>query len=163
MNKIFKLAIISIGLIFCFTTKVYAEKTSEATTEVTTEVTTETTTEVITEEAATENPSNKKETDIKKKKPKIKKVKNYADGSKLVTWTKMDCDGYQVKFSINKHFKKEYKPTTKKLDGNDNNMISCINLKKDRTYYIKIRAYIKDTDTGKTIYSKWSKIKKFKK
>ena len=102
--------------------------------------------------------SSVKKINFKKQKPKIKKVKRSNDNAKIVTWTKMECEGYQIKFSINKHFKKEYKPTTKKIKGGDNNSIECVNLKEKYSYYIKIRAYKKDSKSEIILSSFLSKL-----
>ncbi len=73
-----------------------------------------------------------------------------------INWEEVNgASGYQIKYATNKKLKKaktvKSSSPTKKLS----------NLKKGKKYYYKVRAYKKGND-GKTFYSKWSKVKKFK-
>lgn len=66
--------------------------------------------------------------------------------------------GYQIKYAKNKKFKKA---KTIKTARNKKGSITSKKwkVKKGKTYYVKVRAYMR-TKTGKTIYSKYSKVKK---
>lgn len=68
--------------------------------------------------------------------------------------------GYQIKYATNSKFKKAktLKITRKKKGSITSNKWK---VKKGKTYYVKARAYMK-TKAGKTIYSKYSKVKKIK-
>lgn len=81
-------------------------------------------------------------------------------GSKFkVTAKKRTCTGYQIQVSKKKNFKsgvKKYKVTETTLSKS----IKLSTLKKG-TNYVKVRAY--KTYNGKTVYSKWSKVKTVKK
>lgn len=67
--------------------------------------------------------------------------------------------GYQIKYATNKQFKKakaiKLKRTKKSLNS------KSWKVKKGKTYYVKVRGYMK-TRTGKTIYTKYSAVKKIK-
>lgn len=65
--------------------------------------------------------------------------------------------GYKVTYSTDKKFKKKVTKTkdTKK------NTLTLKKLKKDKTYYVKVQAYKKDSKGGK-VYSKVSKVSKLK-
>lgn len=88
---------------------------------------------------------------------KLAKVTNLylKKGSKRtakIAWRKVNgAKGYQVKWSVNKKFKKAKKKFTKK------NCITLKRLNKNR-YYIKVRAY--KTVNGKKVYGKWSRVLK---
>lgn len=68
--------------------------------------------------------------------------------------------GYHIKYATNSKFKKA---KTLKITRNKKGSITSKKwkVKKGKTYYVKVRAYMK-TKTGKTIYSKYSKVKKIK-
>lgn len=95
-------------------------------------------------------------------KPTIKKLKKGKKSFK-VTW-KCKCDaneGFEIQYSTSKKFKKtktvkaKWSVTTKKVSK----------LKKRKTYYVRIRAYVKTTQTDGAIttdYGPWSKAKKVK-
>lgn len=69
-----------------------------------------------------------------------------------IAWRKVNgAKGYQVKWSVNKKFKKAKKKFTKK------NCITLKRLNKNR-YYVKVRAY--KTVNGKKVYGKWSRVLK---
>ncbi len=106
---------------------------------------------------------------FKKKKPVIKSLKK--SKSKKKYYLKIQIKqmnkrgtygeiGYQIKYANNKKFKKA---KTVKVIRNKKGSITSKNwkVKKGKTYYVKVRAMMK-TKTGKTIYSKYSKIKKLK-
>lgn len=68
--------------------------------------------------------------------------------------------GYHIKYATNSKFKKA---KTLKITRNKKGSITSKKwkVKKGKTYYVKVRAYMK-TKTGKTIYSKYNKVKKIK-
>lgn len=63
--------------------------------------------------------------------------------------------GYQIQYAANKKFTKA-KRTKNVSKGNSKKIIK--NLKKNKTYYIRVRAY--NYNGKKKIYGKWSKVKK---
>lgn len=98
----------------------------------------------------------------KSKKPKktsISKIKAQKKGFK-VTWKKVsNAKGYQVKYSTSKKFtKKTSKTATVKKATTTSKTVK--DLKKKKTYYVKVRSY--KTVNGKKVYSDWSKVKKVK-
>lgn len=98
----------------------------------------------------------------KSKKPKktsISKIKAQKKGFK-VTWKKVsNAKGYQVKYSTSKKFtKKTSKTATVKKATTTSKTVK--DLKKKKTYYVKVRSY--KTVNGKKVYSDWSNIKKVK-
>lgn len=108
---------------------------------------TPTTTEVPTTKAQTKEPSLKKVTiksakNIKKSKAKIK-IKKVSKAT-----------GYQYKYSVKKNFKKYVVKNTKKTS------FITKKLKKGKTYYVKVRAYVKVN--GTKYYGSWSSVKKVK-
>ena len=96
-------------------------------------------------------------TKITVKKAEISKLTN-AKGKKIkVTWKKVkSAEGYQVVYATDKKFKKSKKTTdtTKKS-------LTSKKLKKGKTYYVKVRAYITDS-AGKKVYGKYSATQKVK-
>lgn len=98
----------------------------------------------------------------KSKKPKktsISKIKAQKKGFK-VTWKKVsNAKGYQVKYSTSKKFtKKTSKTATVKKATTTSKTVK--DLKKKKTYYVKVRSY--KTVNEKKVYSDWSKVKKVK-
>ncbi|SNU08089.1 repeat domain (List_Bact_rpt) [Lachnospiraceae bacterium] len=91
------------------------------------------------------------------KKATISKVKN-AKGKKIsLKWKKVSgVKGYEVQYALNSSFTKSLKKksTTK-------NTLTIKKLKKKKTYYIRVRSYVKDSN-NKKVYSEWSKVKKVK-
>lgn len=84
------------------------------------------------------------------------KVKNKKKQKVIVSWKWQDAQGFQIEYALNKKFTKKKKSKwssrlTKK---------TITNLKKGKTYYIRVRAYRKSS--GGKIYGTWSKIKKIK-
>ena len=67
------------------------------------------------------------------------------------------ADGYQFTYSTDKKFKKS-KTTTKTTSKNTFNIK---NPKKGKTYYVKVKAYKKDS-AKKNVLSKFSKVKQIK-
>lgn len=66
------------------------------------------------------------------------------------------ADGYLVKYSTSKDFKKSM---TRIRTGRTNPLMG--NLKTGRTYYVKVRAYKTDS-AGKSVYGKYSSVKKIR-
>lgn len=66
------------------------------------------------------------------------------------------ADGYLVKYSTSKDFKKSM---TRIRTGRTNPLMG--NLKTGRTYYVKVRAYKTDS-SGKSVYGKYSSVKKIR-
>ena len=65
--------------------------------------------------------------------------------------------GYQIQYGLKKNFKKA---KTKNITGYTNNSTAITKLKAKKTYYVRIRTYMK---VGKkTYYSSWSKTSKIK-
>ncbi len=98
----------------------------------------------------------------KSKKPKktsISKIKAQKKGFK-VTWKKVsNAKGYQVKYSTSKKFtKKTSKTATVKKATTTSKTVK--DLKKKKTYYVKVRSY--KTVNGNKVYSDWSNVKKVK-
>lgn len=89
--------------------------------------------------------------------PTLKSVKNLKGKKLNVKWKKVKgAKGYQVQYALNKSFTK-----SKRSD----NTVKCTyakkNLKKKKTYYVRVRAYVKDSN-NKKLYGDWSKVKKVK-
>ncbi len=87
-------------------------------------------------------------------KPAIKSVKNIKKCKvKLILKKKVkNAAGYQVQYSVKKNFGRASSLTTKKKT------VIIKKLKKNKTYYIRVRAYVPD---GKEkVYGSWSKRKK---
>ncbi len=95
----------------------------------------------------------------KPKKTSISKITAQKKGFK-VTWKKVsNAKGYQVKYSTSKKFtKKTSKTATVKKATTTSKTVK--DLKKKKTYYIKVRSY--KTVNGKKVYSDWSNVKKVK-
>lgn len=87
-----------------------------------------------------------------KKPAKVKKVKLAAKKKKLnVSWKKVNgAAGYQVKAATNKKFTKN-----KKISNVNKNKVILKDLKPNKWYYVKVRAY--KTLNGKKYYGDWSK------
>jgi len=88
------------------------------------------------------------------KKTKINKLANMKGKKVKINIKKVSgADGYQIVYSTSKKFKKSAKKTTTKKT------YTLKKLKKGRTYYVKVRAYKKDS-TGAKVYGKYSAKKK---
>ena len=72
--------------------------------------------------------------------------------------SKSRITGYQVQCCTSKAFKSGVKKKTVKGYGKTSVKIS--KLKKKKTYYVRVRTYMKTG--GKTYYSNWSKVLKTK-
>ena len=88
-------------------------------------------------------------------KVKLTSAKN-GKGKKLtVKWKKVTgAKCYQLQYALNKKFKKKKSIQTKKTK------YTIKKLKKNKTYYIRVRAY--KMNGRKKVYGKWSKVKKVK-
>lgn len=89
-------------------------------------------------------------------KPSIRKLENKSGKKMKVTIQKVkDAKGYEIRYSTNSKLKSAKKSTststTKTLGG----------LKKNKKYYVQVRAYKTDSKGGK-VYGAWSKTKSVK-
>ena len=94
--------------------------------------------------------------------PKIqlKNVKNLPEKSVKITWKKVkNVSGYEVQISRKKSFSSSYE--TGKLEKSSASSIRFSGLDKKKTYYVRVRTY-NAYISGKTAYSKWSKVGKVK-
>lgn len=93
---------------------------------------------------------------VKVSRASIKSLKRRSARKAKVYYKKVSgAKGYQIAYSTSRKFKKKqtkYKTTTSRSK-------TLTRLKKNRTYYVKVRAYKKDS-TGKKVYGKYSKVKK---
>lgn len=90
--------------------------------------------------------------------PKIKSVKNTGKKKMTVKWSKVTgVDGYELQYSTSKNFKKS---VVKKNLSASKTSVNYSKLKKGKTYYVRMRSYIKDGSTKN--YSKWSTKKSVK-
>ncbi len=95
------------------------------------------------------------ESDIVLSKGSIKTLRNYAKKKVRCKIKNIaGATGYQVYFATNKKFKKKKKINVKKTT------FIMKNLKKKKTYFVKVRAFYEKN--GNRIYGKWSKVKKVK-
>ena len=82
-------------------------------------------------------------------------VKNKKKKTATLSWKKVtNADGYELQYATSKKFRSSKKKKT------PNTKISIKKLKKGKTYYFRVRAYKKQGK--KTIYGKWSNVKKIK-
>lgn len=80
--------------------------------------------------------------------PILKSGKQYFRAS----WKKTsDTSGYQIQYSLYKNFKN---PVTKTLAGSTKNNITVSKLKRNKRYYVRVRAY--RNANSKKYYGKWS-------
>ena len=87
----------------------------------------------------------------------LSKVKKSGTKALKVSWKKVDdADGYVVLVSTNKNFKNAKKVTVK---GKTSTKIK--KLKKNKKYYVKVRAYVTNA-LGKKTYGKYSTVKSAK-
>ena len=94
----------------------------------------------------------------------VKKVKNLRGKMMSVKFgikSTSDAAGYQIQYSTSKNFKKGKKSVY--IENNDylKSTYTLMNLKKKKTYYVRIRTYMTD-NRGDRYYSAWSKAKKIK-
>lgn len=90
------------------------------------------------------------------KKVKLSSVKNRSKKSFTAVWKKVQgAAGYQIQYAVDKKFKKSKKnKNTSKLT------FKAKKLKKKKTYYVRVRAYV--ISGGKKVYGKWSAVRKVK-
>jgi hypothetical protein len=91
-------------------------------------------------------------TKIKSAKKKTKKAKKAKIVLKKVT--KIKNVKYQIKYATNKKFKKA------RIKAYKSNKITLKNLRSNKTYYVKARAFVKTKN--KKVYGKWTKRKRIK-
>ena len=65
------------------------------------------------------------------------------------------ADGYQIQYGTKRTFKKAVTKLTKKTTYTSGR------LKKNKVYYVRVRAYKTDSAKNK-VYGKWSNVKKIK-
>lgn len=112
-------------------------------------VASEQTSEVTTEAEKEEAFNKKKKVSLHSRKFKTKSVYQ-------VCWNFYPgADGYHFELCTNKSFRSKYKPS-KVYVGPTINTMNVQKIKKNITYYYRLRAY-KEKSSGKKIYSKWSK------
>ena len=100
---------------------------------------------------------NPQQTVKKPAKVKITKAKNVKTKKLTVKWKKTSkAKGYQIQIATNKKFTKGKK--TKTLSKTT---YSFKKLKKNKYYYVRIRAYVYDSN-HKKVYGSWSAVKKVK-
>lgn len=90
------------------------------------------------------------------KKVKIKLAKSTKQKKIAYKWKKVNCTGYQYQWSTSKNFKKNYLTKTTK-----NTSVTIKTSKGKKTYYVRVRAYVKHPN-GTKYYGKWSTVKKVK-
>lgn len=91
-------------------------------------------------------------------KPTISSVKNSASKKMTVKWKAVDgISGYELQYSTDKNFKKS---VTKKKIASSKKSATYSKLSKGKTYYVRMRTYVKAD--GKTKYSGWSTVKSVK-
>ena len=94
---------------------------------------------------------------IKVKKTELTSAKNSKSKQIALKYKKVSgAKGYEISYSTDKKFKKS---VTKKTTGKTSYTIK--NLKKGKTYYVRVRAYKKDS-AGKKVYSGYTSAKKIK-
>ncbi|MBR1744002.1 MAG: fibronectin type III domain-containing protein, partial [Lachnospiraceae bacterium] len=89
---------------------------------------------------------------------KITQVKRTSSKKATVKWKKISgAEGYEITYSVKSSFKSAKVKTVSK------NKASCVikGLKKNKVYYVKIRAY-KTDKVGRKISGAYSKVKKIK-
>ncbi len=92
------------------------------------------------------------------KKLKISSVKNSKAKAIVVKWSKAKgVKGYEVEYALNKKFTN----TRKSKDAKTKTSITLTKLKKNKTYYVRMRAYVNNS-LGKKVYGKWSDVKRIK-
>lgn len=93
---------------------------------------------------------------VKVKAVKIKKIRRGKSGKIKISYSKSSgAGGYQIKYALNKKYKKAKYKTFKGTTATLNHM------KRKKKYYFKVRAYKIDS-AGKKVYSKYSGQKVFK-
>jgi uncharacterized protein YraI len=89
-------------------------------------------------------------------KASIKKIKNKSKGRVRITIGKnIKADGFQIKYALNKKVTKKKKETNVRSYA-----VDIKNLKRNKTYYFRVRAY--KENKNEIVDSKWSDVKKKK-
>lgn len=88
--------------------------------------------------------------------PKIKTASSPSSKKLKVTYSKVSCSGYQVRWSTTKNFSSNYKSVYVTSPSSLTKTVTTAKSKK--TYYIKVRAY--RNVNGTKLYSSWSKTYK---
>lgn len=97
--------------------------------------------------------------EIKPNKASIKSVKNKKNKKIYVKWKwQAEVDGYQIQYALNRNFTKKLK--TKNINSFYKSSITIKSLQKKKSYYIRIRAFKKNS--GVKIYGSWSSARKVK-
>ena len=87
----------------------------------------------------------------------LSSVKNNKKKTIVIKWKKVkNSKGYDVQYALNNKFTK-----SKKSKSLNKLTLTIKKLKKGKTYYVRVRAYNKDSD-GNKVYGKWSTVKKVK-
>ena len=125
--------------------------TEQQTTKRTEEITSKNQNTSLTLQGGVQNTNPSKVSKLKAKNVKGRKVK--------LTWKKAkNAYGYQIVYAINKKFKKNKKTANVAKASTISKKVGKLKVRK--TYYFKIRAYIKAD--GKKVYGAWSKVTKVK-
>lgn len=89
--------------------------------------------------------------------PKLSSLTNSKGKKMVIKWSKVsNATGYQMQYSTSRTFSSGNK--TKTITKNSTTALTVTKLTKNKTYYVRIRAYKKAS--GKTYYSSWSSAKK---
>lgn len=91
----------------------------------------------------------------KPQKVTLKKVKSPKKKTLKVTWKKTACAGYQIQIAKNKKFTKGSKKYTVGAGKQSKMITGC---KRNTKYYVRMRAYVKNSK-GSLYYGKWSSSK----
>lgn len=88
--------------------------------------------------------------------PQATTVKKLYSNSRRITlrWKNITCNGYQIEYSKNKDFIGSKRTNVLNPKATSK---TIYNVSKGQKYYVRIRAYVKNS--GKKYYGKWSKIK----
>ena len=115
----------------------------------------------------TDKSTNATESRVTTKKPTINKnvkpkkvqkltAKNVKKKRVSLKWRKViKAKGYQIQYALDRKFKK-----SRKTKNTSKTSYTIKKLKKKKTYYIRVRAYV--INNGKKVYGSWSKTKKIK-
>lgn len=91
-------------------------------------------------------------TATKPKEPKIKTASSPSSKKIKVTYSKVSCNGYQVRWSTTKNFSSNYKSVYVTSPSSLTKTVTAAQSKK--AYYVKVRAY--RNVNGTKLYSSWS-------
>ena len=89
----------------------------------------------------------------------LSKATNVSGRKLSAQWKRnSSAQGYQVQYATGSNFKTDLK--TKTITKNSTVKATLTSLTKNKTYYVRVRAYTKKV--GKTLYSSWSNVKSVK-